>query len=693
MQLETLVLPLEAADGISGVIGGIVSKVTGLIALGGAAALAFGTKSFLEAARVDELIAVNTVLAKNAGIAADAVQREADEVRHMGIEYGASQEVIAKFIQNHLDLAQASDLARVAQDAAVIGAMNSTEATEALIHGISTLQTDVLRNVGITFSAEEAYKAYAKQIGKTVSSLTQAEKQQAFLNMTLLKGVAIAGAYEAAMKEPGKVLRSMPRYINDIFVAVGRSLKPAFGEAVFAVAEFVKGLGQALDKGGALEPVMARVGAVLHDMVTTALQWVGEVDWDLVAEKAQVIADKFATMWNNVKKFLEGAKQAFDEGGIAAVVDFVLDINWEEVSKNIIDGINSIDWTAAGWDFKNLAVAIGNGIGKAVSEIDWWGIGSSLASAANNFWAGMFGQTEQSAQRIIKDTLTGISNDLTGSFLEIGQGFADMGTYIFGEIGKIGQGFADMGTYLWGEILKIEQGFADMGTYLLGEIAKIGQGFADMGTYISAWAIGVITTFLTWRQGVITSITTWAATTITTIQTAMNTFYTTISNKLSDIAKEFYNRATGWANQAAQGFEAGKQAVLNAVTKIKDDINAILKKIMTSFTISFSVSMPDWAANLLGGAPAGGGGGGGGGGTGGGGGRRPTHKASGGPVIAGQQYNVQEFFHRPEVFTPTASGRIDAMQPSVARLDKQDMEDLVFALSRIITGEMQKVWA
>ncbi len=61
-------------------------------------------------------------------------------------------------------------------------------------------------------------------------------------------------------------------------------------------------------------------------------------------------------------------------------------------------------------------------------------------------------------------------------------------------------------------------------------------------------------------------------------------------------------------------------------------------------------------------------------------------RASGGPVIAGQSYNVAEFY-QPEIFTPSKSGRIDRAdnQPKevVARLDEE-------RLIRILTSVLQQ---
>jgi hypothetical protein len=54
--------------------------------------------------------------------------------------------------------------------------------------------------------------------------------------------------------------------------------------------------------------------------------------------------------------------------------------------------------------------------------------------------------------------------------------------------------------------------------------------------------------------------------------------------------------------------------------------------------------------------------------TSGGGGGGNKGRASGGPVIAGQSYNVAEFY-KPEVFTPNTSGRIDNKQETRVSVD------------------------
>jgi len=65
-------------------------------------------------------------------------------------------------------------------------------------------------------------------------------------------------------------------------------------------------------------------------------------------------------------------------------------------------------------------------------------------------------------------------------------------------------------------------------------------------------------------------------------------------------------------------------------------------------------------------------------------------RASGGPVSAGQQYQVAEFF-RPETFTPSTNGRVDPMQSNSSNMS-QDVFIQRFAdvIARALRSELQK---
>lgn len=277
-------IEILAKDGASGVISGVTGALGRMFETAGGfilhdvfSSIARGAKelavelfglgkdSILAAARVDELRAVNEVLAKNAGLSLDAVRAEAAEVKSMGIEAAVSERVVAEFIRAQLDLSKASDIARIAQDAAVLSGKNSSEATDAIIQGIVKLNPLMLRNAGITVDLQASYEAMAEELGITTADLTTAQKQQAAMNAVMEAGSGIAGAYEAAMREPGKILRSFPRYFDDIKVAIGEPFQEAFASALIPIADLAKWFGTAVSEGGALRPVLDGVAAKIQE--------------------------------------------------------------------------------------------------------------------------------------------------------------------------------------------------------------------------------------------------------------------------------------------------------------------------------------------------------------------------------------------------------------------------------------------
>lgn len=409
-----------AKDEFSGVLGNFGNIMTGLKStldlVAGAIETAvtplidFGKESILAAARVDELRTVNQILAENAGISSYAVTSAAEAVRHMGIEAGVAESTVAAFIDANLNLAEASNLARVAQDAAVISGSNSSDTLANIIYGIETLNPLILRHAGIVVDTKVAYDEWAAANKTTAADMTTTQKQAALLNAVLDSGKDIAGAYAAAMEEPGKVLRSFPRYFDDIMVAIGEPFQGAFANVVFLFADIAKWIGTAVSEGGVLRPILDDIGYGL-DLVTKPLTMIkdlmgsatGESPLDLFALSAQsLVTDdmrSISPIWKDIALtidgFIGGLKQgtdplnaflgtlqvladnggplagfaeeilklkgAFDSGGWLGTIDqFVADII-DEIAKKVDEWVAGAGPTKLGEKIVSWLSSIGTG--------------------------------------------------------------------------------------------------------------------------------------------------------------------------------------------------------------------------------------------------------------------------------------------------------------------------------------------
>jgi len=270
----------QAAEGFSKTTGRLRGSMIGIgvaSAAASAAVIAFGIKSFNAAARVDELNYALDAIGKSTGLGGQALADEAADVKSMGIEMEIAQKAVLKFAQNNLELSKASDIARIAQDLAIISGENSTETFNKLTHAVITGRSEVLKSVGIQENAGQMYAKFAKSIGKTTKELSYQEKQQAVLAGVMHEGTKVMGTYEAAMKSPGKTLRSFKRLHNELQVAMGDVLLKAFGPLILAAYDLEKAVTKAVEKNATLQVILRALREVFMKLTQPITDFITKI--------------------------------------------------------------------------------------------------------------------------------------------------------------------------------------------------------------------------------------------------------------------------------------------------------------------------------------------------------------------------------------------------------------------------------
>ncbi len=186
----------------------------------------YAKEAVMEAARYETLGIVMTQVGRHVGYTAIQMEDFTKSLQKTGISMTESRNTLTQMASAQMDLTASSKLARIAQDAAVIGNINSSEAFQRMIYGIRSGQTEVLRTIGINVMFDQSYQKMAVTLNKTVSQLTDQEKRQARTNEVVKFGSQIAGAYEASMETMGKQILSAQRYTEDLTVSIGAFLKP-----------------------------------------------------------------------------------------------------------------------------------------------------------------------------------------------------------------------------------------------------------------------------------------------------------------------------------------------------------------------------------------------------------------------------------------------------------------------------------
>ena len=175
-------------------------------------------------------------------------------------------------IQSQLDLTKATQLARGAQNAAVIAGLNSSETFERMLHAIQANSVEILRTIGLNVSFENSYKKLARELDKNVDQLTEAEKVQSRFNAVLDGTTQVAGAYEAAMTTAGKQMLSFARYTQNFRIALGEAFEPALAEIVEKAGKAVKEFTVQI-KDPAFQKSMAEFAKVFATQIVNAFQW------------------------------------------------------------------------------------------------------------------------------------------------------------------------------------------------------------------------------------------------------------------------------------------------------------------------------------------------------------------------------------------------------------------------------------
>lgn len=260
--------------GLRSVAGNLVSGIADSFSVLSLAAAGYGVAALKTASQVQEMDTALGALARSNGLTTAAVEGTVGALEKQGIATGAAQNTVARFVQDNLQLADASKLAAVAQNAAAVSHQSVTATMNALTQAITSGRTAQLKANGLTVDATSAYKTYAAQQKIAVTNLTAQQKQQALLNAVLQQGTHLSGAYAAAMQQPYFVLEQMPTILENISENIGASLLQGIGPVITAAGKLAVAFEGAVGEGGALQPLFEMLGRSLTQLTTPLVQMI-----------------------------------------------------------------------------------------------------------------------------------------------------------------------------------------------------------------------------------------------------------------------------------------------------------------------------------------------------------------------------------------------------------------------------------
>lgn len=386
-----------AAGALGGVVAGLVVKVIDLalsfgqrLVEGVRNAIAsfgdFAREGLFLAGRFEELEFAAVAIGHAVGYTQEQIRGYVDGLRDVGIRGDTAAQVIAQMARNQIDLAQSTDLAVVAQGAAVITGEDSSDTLRNLIWAVTTHNTRMLRTMGIMTDLTAAEEAHAASLGLTVDQLTQQQRIQADVNAVLESSAAMMEVYDAAMQSPTKRLRTLTdRLLPELQAALGAPFLGAWNSVIGAVSRFVVVLTEAASEGGALYPILVRLGAI-----------------------ASILADAFAAAVDIVGNFVSTVNLELSEGmattaenamrwGVEIVASLAEGMVWAAAAV-LTSAMNAITNLLTWWLAPGSAPRVAPKLGE-------WGA-EAFTEYLRGFTKADFGVLE-GLQRFLKQMLTG----------------------------------------------------------------------------------------------------------------------------------------------------------------------------------------------------------------------------------------------------------------------------------------------
>lgn len=375
------------------------------------------------ASEIEGLGVAMHVVANNAGITAEEVDKVRDSVIEQNVTTEAATRLLTDLIRKEVDYKQAVDLVTAAQNIAVASNMDSSEAVERISHAISTGNTFLLRELGIREDLNVVFAQYADSVGKSVDELDASGKAQAIVNEILKEGEKYTGLYSISMGNAAKVMRSLERAQQEIAYVFGTVFTDSLNVVAQKLYSFVNDISKWADNnkvalkniGDSIEAYVNKIVSSMvsflnrnKDMMYAALNFLIQVFQKFVAAGSVVF---------NVLQMLAGGFEFMARSAVqsASVIASALKGDWEGVAKagdewarktsQIVDDFKG--------NFNDLMGA--SELYRSSETFDlkkWW---DSINTIDKNGWEDRITETEKGGEKLTskqKETLEKMRHDI-----------------------------------------------------------------------------------------------------------------------------------------------------------------------------------------------------------------------------------------------------------------------------------------
>jgi hypothetical protein len=205
-------------------LGGLVRLYATYAANIYAAGAAF--RALSEAASTANIVQGLNQLGAASGVALGTLSKQFAQASGGAISFREAMQATAQATSAGLTSKQFLQLGEVAKKASQALGVNMSDAVSRLTRGITKLEPELIDELGLFTKIGPATENYAKSIGKTVSSLTDFERRQAFANAVLTEGLDKFSGIDIPTNPYDKLSASLANLSYESLSVVNKALLP-----------------------------------------------------------------------------------------------------------------------------------------------------------------------------------------------------------------------------------------------------------------------------------------------------------------------------------------------------------------------------------------------------------------------------------------------------------------------------------
>ena len=222
-------------------LGGLVAAYAGAAATIFAITAAF--QALNQAARAEQTITGVNALANAIGESGPKIIKGLQEITKGQLSIVQTAELANLALSSGFSADQINNLAEISLKASRALGRDLTDSFNRLVRGVTKLEPELLDELGIFTRLDPAVEAYAKTLGKTVGSLSNFERRQAFANEVAKEGTEKFKDIDTSANTSAESLEKLSATLSDIGTNVGAFIARALAPLAEALSNPIAAVG------------------------------------------------------------------------------------------------------------------------------------------------------------------------------------------------------------------------------------------------------------------------------------------------------------------------------------------------------------------------------------------------------------------------------------------------------------------